>query len=128
MAILIYLLTAVSTSGITIGFCKHTSKERRKDKQASTWSLFFGSNGAFLSPTSFNLAREFMVLTSLYAYQRGLPNLAMYLGSENSANGFLNSAACKFGFITLRLSSMSIWRARNGGMRSSGVSVSPCSA
>src|SRR5437763_9932558 len=68
MTTLMKELTAVLARGSIFGFCKQTSKERRKDNAANTWCTSMGLYAeSCLPPTSFNLATLFISLGWVYA-------------------------------------------------------------
>src|SRR5436309_8417453 len=67
--------TAVLARVTALGFCKQTSRERRNDSAANTWSSLIALYSPnCLPPRSFNLANLLMswALSFAYAYQRGL--------------------------------------------------------
>src|SRR6516165_2670138 len=73
-----------------------------------------------LPPMSFNLATSYILLgllfgSAVYADQRGLPNIAMCSGRENSVIGLASSAVLKALSRILNLSSISSRNATNGG-------------
>src|SRR5271155_3419927 len=110
MTTLMKEFTAVLVRKMLVGFCKQTSKERRNDSAANTWSLLAESNfDNCLPPRSFNLAKHFISTGFSYAYHRGLPNNAMCLGSAKSDNGLRSSSSRLYGSCILRLSSTSSW-------------------
>src|SRR5271163_1724099 len=72
MTTLMKEFTAVLVRETVLGFCRQTSKERRKDSAANTW---FGSVGLYFAhcwpPMSFALATRIISRSSsAYAYQR----------------------------------------------------------
>src|SRR5436853_2446236 len=115
MSILIYEPTAVLTRGSDTEFSIQASKERRNDNAAKTWLFSVGLNSTpGLPPTSFNLATAYILSGFLYANQRGLPNIAMCSGFENSIIDLASSTCLLAGSRILDLSSTSSGSATNG--------------